>query len=167
MTKSMKSTYLKIRITPDEMRELERQARAMGMSRSELARAMLSGDAPTPTPAPTSAGVDMDAMDAIKGALSDMRGEISATRAEINAAFDELLKKLSELIAIPSFTEFRARAIAQGIKSRPGESTLDYVIRIAHAYYTAYGIWPNPDDHDRFGRMDESDRAKFPRHPPK
>jgi len=162
----MKNVYrVSLRLTRDELQQIDRQAAGLGISRSELIRALLSGDAPTP--APTSAGVDMDAMDAIKGALSDMRGEISAMRAEINAAFDELLKKLSELIAVPSFTEFRARMIAQGIKNRPGESTLDYIIRIAEAYYMAYGIWPNPDDHDRFGRLDDDTRAKFPRHPPK
>lgn len=166
----MKNVYrVSLRLTREELQQIDRQAAGLGISRSELIRALLSGDAPTPTPtiADGDASDAMGAMGAIKGALSDMRGEISAMRAEINAAFDELLKKLSELIAVPSFTEFRARMIAQGIKSRPGESTLDYVVRIAQAYYAAYGIWPDPDDHDRFGRMDEGDRARFPRHPPK
>lgn len=145
----MANTYkISVRLTRDEIRRLDRQAAGLGISRSDLVRAMLSGGAMT--------GTD-DATDTIK-----------AMRGEINAAFDELLKKLTEIIRVPSFTEWRARKSAELDRRRENESNLDYLLRLATAYYTAYGVWPDPDDRDRFGPIPpDVDKAKFPRHPPK
>lgn len=145
-----KTQYLKVRMSADEMQELERQAGALGIQKSRLARMLLTTDqAPkAPESSPTDSPSD------IKKMLDDQA-----------MALADLLRFLSEQMRVPSFREYRSRLAAEGIDKHQNEDDLAFLIRSANLYFASYGAWPNPAETASFGPTGKLDLSQFPLHP--
>lgn len=157
-----KDVFLKARLSSEDMLDLSRRARALGMSKSEFARLLLTGGAtPDPrraTPAQQPAEIVDSRLDAIDARLHEIDGALSASAR----AFDQLLSSLNEILRVPSFTEYRARLHAEGVDKQPGESDEQFLLRCATRYFHAFGIWPDPSNPRAFGRVPEGfDPARF------
>jgi len=154
-----KTHKLDIRLGADELAEIERAARALNMPKSQYARLLLTGGAVQKSPpAP------------IDEALADIKEELAEIRAELNAAaraFRELVALLKEQWRIPSFREYRSRAIVERIVKRENENDLQYMLRLASRYYVLYGRWPTPEDYIDFGPVPQGfDPRQWPTEPP-
>jgi len=162
-----KSHFLGIRLSTDEARELERQARALNMSKSSFARLLLTGGSvknPQPPAQPPAVSIDENALAEIRSAIEEMR-ESLITSAR---AFDELLAFLREQQRIPSFREYRTRAIVENVTKRENESDLQYLLRLASRYYLLYQVWPVPSDSLSFGPVPQGfETQKWPATPPR
>lgn len=145
-----KTQYLKVRMSGEEMAELERNAGMLGMQKSRLARMLLTTDQQQKAPesAPT-------------GELAD----IKKTLDEQAAALADLLKFLGEQMRVPTFREYRSRLAAEGIDKRQNEDDLAFLIRSANLYFASFGVWPDPSQTASFGPVGKLDLSQFPRHP--
>lgn len=167
MTKTRK---IDVRLSADDMLEIERQARALGMPKSRLARLLITGGGvPKPqqsTPAaPATPAATFD--DSRLSAMEDRLGEIEESLSASARAFDNLLSQLTEFLRIPSFREYRARAVVEGIEKRQTEDDMQHLMRIASRYFVLYQRWPNPRDSAAFGPLAQGiDLSKFPAQPP-
>lgn len=152
----MAKTYkIDIRLDADEMREIERQARALGVPKSQLARAVLTGAAAPKQPA--AAATDTDAR------LTKIEDAMAASAA----AFEQLLSQLAEVVRVPTFREYRARAGAENIAKRTDEDDLRFFVRLAFLYHGLYQRWPDPADPRGFGPVPAGfNLASFPARPP-
>lgn len=145
-----KTNNLQVRLSDTEMMDLERQAGAVNMAKSQLARLLLTtGQAGGQTPTPPT-----ESLSEIKKMLDD--------QAE---AMGNLLHFLAEQSRIPSFREYRSRLAAESIDKRENETDLAFLIRSANLYFAAYGVWPNPTETASFGPVGKVDLSQFPRHP--
>jgi hypothetical protein len=137
---------LDIRMSADELREIERQARLLNMPKSQFARLLLTGGF-AQNPQPPASPIDETALAEIRAAIEEMRESlISSARA-----FDELLSFLREQQRIPSFREYRARCAVEGVQKRENETEQQYLLRLASRYFVLYQHWPTPSDSATFG----------------
>jgi hypothetical protein len=168
-----KSEYLKVRLDADELREIERQARALNLPKSRYARLLLTSGKSPPSSPPGGAGVVayQPSVERIEAQIADMRAELADIRESLTAsarAFEELLTFLRESQRIPSFREYRSRAIAENIVNNPGETEQQYLLRLAARYYLLYRRWPTPSDNLQFGPIPQNfDLQKWPMTPPR
>lgn len=165
-----KTTFLKIRIDPADMLEIERQARTLNMPKSRLARILLTGGAVSkpqqPAPAATTT-TTTKADDSRLASIEDRLAEVEESLSASARAFDTLLSNLNELLRVPSFREYRARAVVDGIEKRQTEDDMQHLMRIASRYFVLYQRWPNPRDSVSFGPVAQGvDLSKFPTQPP-
>jgi len=155
-----KTHKLDIRLDADQLREIERGARALNMPKSQYARLLLTGVAVQKSP---TAPLD-------ENALADIKEELAEIRAELNAAaraFKELLSFLKEQRRIPSFRQYRSRTIVEGITRRENETDLQYFLRLAEGYYLLYQRWPKFDP-VTFGPVPQGfDARQWPSEPPR
>lgn len=162
----IKTEYLKFRATRDEAKEIERIAKTLGLSRSDYLRAVAFG-APAPrgspqTPAETAPTPDLAPLQADIEILKTQQKETAQALTQSAESFTALLGQLNQLLRVPSFREYRARALAEEPAPRPGENEMTYLLRLAHEYHMQYQIWPNPTDTQRNGKFPEG----FPRAKP-
>jgi len=153
-----KTHKLDIRLSADELAEIERAARALNMSKSTFARLLLTGGAVQKSPP---APIDE---------LTEIRDELAEIRAELDSAaraFRQLVALVKEKLRIPSFREYRSRAIVERIVKRENENDLQYMLRLASRYYVLYGRWPTPEDSVDFGPVSQNfEPQKWPTEPP-
>lgn len=160
-----KNRKIDLRVSAEELLQIDRLATALRMSRSDYLRAAATSGIvahPGPTPAaPTAA--DTARLDAIDERLADIDAALRASAS----AFETLLQKLGDVVRVPTFTEYRARLHAEGVDRRADETDEQYLLRCARRYHVAYGVWPDPHDTRAFGRVPAGyDAAKFPPSPP-
>lgn len=164
MTKTHK---IDVRLAADELLELERQAKVLGMPKSRLARILLTGAAvskPQPQQPPAAApAFDGSRLIAIESRLGEIDESLSASAR----AFDTLLSQLNEFLRVPTFLEYRARLRAEGVEKRQNEDDTQFLVRAAQRYFIAFNVWPNPADSRAFGSVPAGfDATKFPARPP-
>lgn len=132
-----------VRLSPVEKREIERIAKALGMTPSAYSRlALLGGSAAKKT-------------ESEQSELAERIGLLETRIAEQEEAFVLLLEHLREQQRQPSFSEFRARYLAElpPDEKVPGATDVEQLLHIARAYYRAYGQWPQSRPARQFGRM--------------
>lgn len=163
-----KTTFLKVRLEADEMLQIEKQARAVNLPKSRLARLLLTGGAtPQPqqsAPAQPPATFDDSRLAALEADVAGMRDALHQSAG----AFDSLLSQLNQILRVPTFTEYRARLHAEGIEKRENETDEQFLLRCAQRYFLVHGAWPDPANSRAFGRLPAGfDPAKFPKSPPR
>ena len=162
-----KDTFLKVRLDPADMLQIERQAKVLNMPKSRLARLLLTGGSiakPQEVDRPTTGRqIDDSRLVALEAGIEEIRSALSLSAA----SFDALLGQLNQILRTPTFTEYRARLHAEGVEKRQTETDEQFLLRAAQRYFIAHGIWPDPADSRRFGRLPAGyDPAKFPKSPP-
>jgi hypothetical protein len=159
--------FLGIKLDPDELAEIERQARLLNMPKSQFARLLLTGGAaqnPQPPAAAPASQIDENALGDIRVELAEMRESLIASAA----AFDQLLSFLKEQQRIPSFREYRARAAVENVTRRENETEQQFLLRIASRYFVLYQQWPVPSDSATFGPVPQGfESQKWPPVPPR
>jgi Xaa-Pro aminopeptidase len=159
--------FLGIKLDADELREIERQARALNMPKSQYARLLLTGGAlqnPQPQPQPVASSIDESRIERIEAQIEEMRESLIASAR----AFDELLAFLREQQRIPSFREYRARAMVENITKRENETEQQYLLRLASRYFVLYQVWPTPADSTNFGPVPQGfEPQQWPSMPPR
>ena len=165
----IKTEYLKFRATRDEAREIERIAKTLGLSRSDYLRAVAFGaPAPGATPTPTAETApapDLALLQADIAALKTQQEEMNAAQAQAAESFNALVQNLNEFLRVPSFREYRARDAVEGTIQKPGETELNFLIRLANRYYLIYKVWPDPTNINIFGKISDEAKANFPKAP--
>lgn len=164
-----KDSFLKVRLDPADMLQIERQAKVLNMPKSKFARLMLTGggiakpqqaDHDQQTPGQQ---IDDSRLAALGAGIEEMREALSQSAR----AFDALLSRLNEIMRVPTFREYRGRLAAEGIEKKQSESDDQFLIRSANRYFVAFGVWPDPVDSRAFGPVPPAvDLAKFPKSPP-
>jgi Xaa-Pro aminopeptidase len=162
-----KTHKIDVRLSADELAEIERAARVLNMPKSQYARLLLTGGAvQNQQPAAPAPAAQID-----ETALADMRAELAEMRESLvasAAAFDQLLSFLKEQQRIPSFREYRARAAVENIARRENESEQQYLQRLASRYFVVYQQWPLPSDSATFGPVPQGfEPQKWPATPPR
>ncbi len=162
-----KTHKIDVRLEADELLELERQAKILNMPKSRLARILLTGAAvskPQPQQPPAAAPAFDDSR------LADIErrlGEVEESLSASARAFDMLLQQLGEFLRVPSFREYRARLVVEGVEKRQNEDDAQFLVRAASRYFVLFQAWPDPTDSRRFGPVPQGvDLAKFPPRPP-
>lgn len=152
-----KTMPFRIRLSLVEKQEAERIAKSLGMTLSAYGRIALlgrdaantrnSGDGSTDQ----SAGQVSPFMDEIAHRI----GSIEARIAEQEEAFLALVEHLKEQTRIPSFSEYRARYLADlpADQDIPGGSDAEQLLHVAQAYWRAYRQWPQATPQRQFGRL--------------
>jgi hypothetical protein len=132
-TMTRKTERLEIRLTIDEMRELERMAHAMGVSKSDYARAAL---AIGPDAKRAGQGIDAGRLDALEAAVARM-GE----------ALEKLAHVIEDRTRPLTFREWRVRAEVTGdeMPREDAEQARQWLLRQARTYHAENGEWPVPD----------------------
>ena len=164
-----KNRKIDLRVTAEELADIERICKGLHLSKSDYLRAVALGGTvakPAPAAAPaaaTTGGIDEKRLDEIDARLAEIDESLSASAR----AFDALLQKLGEAIRAPSFAEYRMRAGVDGIKKRETEDINAYMLRLAESYFLAFDLWPDPADLRTFGSHSPGfDASKFPKSPP-
>lgn len=161
-----KDAFLKVRLDPDDMLQIERQARLLNMPKSQFARLMLTGGGiakPQHADAEQPKQIDDSRLAALEAGMEEMRSALTQSAA----AFDSLLSRLNEIMRVPTFREYRGRLAAEGIEKRQNESDEQFLIRSANRYFVSFSVWPDPVDSRAFGPVAPGvDLAKFPKSPP-
>lgn len=156
-------TFLKVRLDPADMLNLERQAKTLNMPKSRLARLMLTGGALVPQQnqhPQQSAQIDDSRLSSIENRI----GGVEEALLQSAGAFESLLQSLSELHRVPSFREYRGRMAAEGVEKRESEADEQYLTRLGIRYFIAYQVWPDQADARRFGPVPAG--VNFPKTPP-
>ena len=165
----IKTEYLKFRATREEAKEIDRICKTLGLSRSDYLRAVAFGaPAPRATPSPaaeTAHAPDFDLLQADIAALKTQQEEMNAAQAQAAESFNALVQNLNEFLRVPSFREYRARDAVEGTIQKPGETELNFLIRLANRYYLIYKVWPDPTNINIFGKINEETKANFPKSP--
>lgn len=162
-----KTMFLKVRLDPPEMLQIERQSRLLNMPKSRFARLLLTGGAmakPQPQqPATAPPAFDESRLSAVESRLSEIDESLSSSAR----AFDALLSQLNEFLRVPSFREYRSRLGAEGVEKRQNEDDTAFLLRAASRFFVLYQRWPDPSDSRSFGPTHQAfDATKFPRTPP-
>lgn len=160
------TAFLKVRVSSEEMFEIERQARAMSTSKSALVRLILTGGASQIAQQQSPAA----GIESLQKVIGEQQRDIAEMRDALQqsaAAFDALLNQLNEFLRVPTFREYRSRLAAEGIEKRQNETEQDFLTRCANRYFVAYQAWPDASNLKTFGIGGAGvDLAKFPKQPP-
>lgn len=161
-----KDTFLKIRLDPTDMLNLERHAGLLNMPKSRFARLMLTGGAAPPQQnqqnhqQPQSSPIDDSRFARLEADVAEMRDALTKSAD----AFNALLQSLTELHRVPTFREYRGRMAAEGVEKRQNETDEQYLIRLGMRYFVAFRVWPDPADSRSFGPIPAG--VNFPKTPP-
>ncbi|MDE2324599.1 MAG: hypothetical protein KGL51_08020 [Betaproteobacteria bacterium] len=153
-----KTMPFRIRLSPVEKQEIERIAKSLGMTISAYGRIAMLGRDASQNPPPSNGGSGSESMDraAMQTAeLVDRVGLLEARLAEQEEAFVTLIEHLREQVRQPSFSEFRARYLAElpSEEAIPGSSEAEQLLHVARAYWKTYGQWPQATPIRKFGRL--------------
>lgn len=166
---SMKKYNVSLKMDQEEFKELERICKTLNLSKSEYLRAVAFGaPAPgaTPSPAAETAPVpDLTLLQADIDLIKQQQEEMNAAQAQAAESFNALVQNLNEFLRVPSFREYRARDAVEGTIQKPGETELNFLIRLANRYYLIYKVWPDPTNINIFGKISDEAKANFPKAP--
>lgn len=128
-----KNVRFEVRLTVDEMREVERMAQAMGVTKSDYARAALVIGAARH---PGDAGISPSRLDALESSVS-----------RIGETLERLAAAIEQQARIPTFREWRLRAEIGGdeMPKNDPDAAKKWMLRQAATYHAHTGIWPLPD----------------------
>lgn len=146
-----KTVPIRIRLSPVEKQEIERLAKSLGMTLSAYGRvAMLGRD--TSKKSPTS---DNERANPESAEITERIGLLMARLSEQEEAFVTLIEHLREQFRQPSFSEFRARYLAElpPEEAIPGSSEVEQLLHVARVYWKTYGQWPQATPVRLFGRL--------------
>ena len=164
-----RKTVITFRLEAEETREIDRICKTLGLSRSDYLRAVAFGaPAPTSTPAQaaeTAPAPDFSFLQADIDLIKQQQEEMNAAQAQAAESFNVLIQNLNEFLRVPSFREYRARDAVEGTIQKPGESELNFLIRLANRYYLLYKVWPDPTNINIFGKISDDTKANFPKAP--
>ena len=164
-----RKTVITFRLKAEEARELERICQTLGLSKTEYLRAVAFGaPAPTSTPNPaaeTAPAPDFSFLQADIDLIKQQQEEMNAAQAHAAESFNALVQNLNEFLRVPSFREYRARDAVEGTIQKPGETELNFLIRLANRYYLIYKVWPDPTNINIFGKISDDTKANFPKAP--
>ena len=149
-----KTTPFQIRLSPVEMSILDQQARGLGMTKTAYARMLLVATKPEKSEAPAS-GPGSTQPTAEHAEIAERMGLLEARLAEQEEAFVTLIEHLREQVRQPSFSEFRARFLAElpPEETIPGSSEAEQLLHVARTYWKTYGQWPQATPVRLFGRL--------------
>lgn len=166
---SMKKYNVSLKMDSAEFKELERICKLLNLGKSEYLRAVAFGaPAPIATPSPaaeTAPAPDLSILQADIAALKTQQEEMNAAQAQAAESFNALVQNLNEFLRVPSFREYRARDAVEGTIQKPGETELNFLIRLANRYYLLYKVWPDATNINIFGKINEETKANFPKAP--
>lgn len=136
----MKTTSISVRFSEDELATIDKIAAGLKVTRSDfLRKCALSGDR-----------------------LSSS-SEIKEELAEIKKMLNALVTLLEEHVRIPSFREWRVRVAIDKMLVVDEKTNLDdFLLNAARMYYARFGIWPKPNDGEKFGTPPEGPWPKNP-----
>ena len=171
-----RKTVITFRLKAEEARELERICQTLGLSKTDYLRAVAFGaPAPvsTPAPAPEAAPApdysflqaDIDQLKQQQEEIKQQQQETATALKQSAESFNTLLDYLNQYIRVPSFREYRARDAVEGTIQKPGETELNFLIRLANRYYLIYKVWPDPTNINIFGKISDETKANFPKAP--
>jgi len=149
-----KTTPFQIRLSPVELSILDKQARGLGMTKTAYARMLLV--ATKPEQSVTAASAQGSAQPTAEHAdIAERMGLLEARLAEQEEAFVTLIEHLREQVRQPSFSEYRARFLAElpADETIPGSSEAEQLLHVARAYWKTYGQWPQATPIRQFGRL--------------
>lgn len=144
------------RFAADEIAQIDRICKSLNMPRSQYLRLCATGGISQNALAPAQAQASTFDDSALREDLDEMKKTLDGVCGEISnsaKSFDVLLNQLSQILRIPSFREYRAKAAVDGFTPQPGEQITDVLIRLAESYFLQIGIWPNVSDPRTFGDM--------------
>jgi hypothetical protein len=123
-----------VRVSRDEMREIERMASAMGITKSDYCRAAIGLGIPSALQAP--GGISPARLDAIEAAI-----------ARIGITLDKLAQLIEAQTRHVTFREWRVRAEVAGdeMPRKDAEQAREWMLRQARTYHAHTGKWPVPD----------------------
>ncbi|MDA8256694.1 MAG: hypothetical protein M0Z99_13825 [Betaproteobacteria bacterium] len=149
-----KTTPFQIRLSPVELSILDQQARGLGMTKTAYARMLLVATKPEKSEDMTSAQGSAQPT-AEHAEIAERMGLVEVALAEQEAAFVTLIEHLREQFRQPSFSEFRARYLAElpPEEAIPGSSEAEQLLHVARAYWKTYGQWPQATPVRLFGRL--------------
>lgn len=166
---SVKRQGVFIRLPDREIAKVRELAKAAGMPVSGFVKMLLLG-AESSDAAPAKKAREAQIAD-IVGRLDGVEGVTEALVeriADLENAVATMAETLSEFVRVPSFIEWRARAKSENVAQKPGETDLQFLLRLAQAYYNKYRVWPDPSDPNKFGAFPSSAQpAQWPKSPPK
>ena len=153
-----KTMPFRIRLSPFEKQEIERIAKSLGMTISAYGRIAMLGREVSQNPPPSNGGSGSESMDRAAmqtTELVDRVGMLESRLAEQEEAFVTLIEHLREQVRQPSFSEFRARYLAElpPEEAIPGSSEAEQLLHVARAYWKVYGQWPQATPSRQFGRL--------------
>jgi uncharacterized coiled-coil protein SlyX len=145
-----KTTPFQIRISPVELSILDQQARGLGMTKTAYARMLLVATKPDKPETQADAQPTTENTE-----IAERIGLLEARLAEQEEAFVTLIEHLREQVRQPSFSEYRARFLAElpADETIPGSSEAEQLLHVARAYWRTYGQWPQATPTRQFGRL--------------
>lgn len=149
-----KTTPFQIRLSPVELSILDQQARGLGMTKTAYARMLLV--ATKPEQSVTTSSAQVSTQPTFEHAdVAERMGLLENRLAEQEEAFLSLIEHLREQFRIPSFSEFRARYLADLPLDQdiPGSSDAEQLLHVARVYWKTYGQWPQATPMRQFGRL--------------
>lgn len=141
----MKTAVLSIRLEQKEIENIEKMATAIGLSKRDFIRALISTSCPV--------------LATETSEKSNQRfGRIQAEIERLRVAISELIAVLFDQQRTATFYEYRARRLGEGTTIAPTEYTsanaLRWLLGLAVEYFSRYGVWPTPaDGPHRFGQL--------------
>lgn len=173
---NMKKHNISLKVDSSEFKEIERICKTLGLSKSDYLRAVAFG-APAPGATPTQPAAaapapdfsflqaDIDLLKQQQEEIKQQQKETAAALAQSAESFNALLEYLNQYIRVPSFREYRARDAVEGSIQKPGETELNFLIRLANRYYLIYKVWPDATNINIFGKINDETKANFPKAP--
>lgn len=136
----MKTISVSVRFNSEELAKIDKIAHSLKVTRSDFLR---------------------------KAALSDNSvgsfEEVKEELVEIKKSMNALVTLLQEHVRIPSFREWRVRVAIEKLLDVDERTKLDdFLLNAARMYYARFGIWPTPDDGEKFGTPPEGAWPKNP-----
>lgn len=145
-----KTTPFQIRLSPVELSILDQQARRLGITKTAYARMLLIATKPEKPENEADVRLTTENTEIV-----ERMGLLEARLAEQEEAFLTLIEHLREQVRQPSFSEFRARFLAElpVDETIPGSSEAEQLLNVARAYWKTYGQWPQATPVRQFGRL--------------
>ncbi len=153
-----KTMPIRIRLSLVEKQEIERLAKSLGMTLSAYGRVAMLGRDTSQNSSSSDMGFGGESMERAASETAEIAERMSlleARLAEQEEAFVTLIEHLREQVRQPSFSEFRARYLAElpPEETIPGSSEAEQLLHVARAYWKTYGQWPQATPVRQFGRL--------------
>jgi hypothetical protein len=137
-----------IRLSEDEAVKVRRYAKATDLSVNGLFRLLVQklGQPEKPNSPPKSTADITASSEELLAELDNLGHTIS----DVEGHLAKLVSRLTDVMRVPSFLEFRARQQVEGVDYGYDDKLANLVAQ-ARAYYSLYRVWPDPTDSGRFG----------------
>jgi len=137
-----------IRVSDEEAGKVRRYAKATELSVNSLFRLLIEklGQPEKPNRQPENLSNAAASSEALLAELD----QLSHTISDVESHLEKLVFRLTDVMRVPSFLEFRARQQVEGV-DYGYDDKLEYLFAQAKAYHSLYRVWPDPGDASRFG----------------